>query len=134
MNLDAQPRGSMGVFTDLLRLPPKARLIAGIVCVAGGIGCTVLLWGRGVVWGLTLFATLAGLFLIFSGVGGIRSEKKRREFLESLRRRKQEILQVMIDTKRQGKNPIRYLNEQGIHDPALRTEFLDEMNEALKDA
>jgi hypothetical protein len=52
--------------------------------------------------------------------------------LESIAGRKEEILRGMIDAKREGKNPVRRLNDQGILDPEVRTWFLEAMNERLK--
>lgn len=132
MTTDGLPTDNRGVFLELMRLRLKYRLIAGILCLVAGVVCTVALWERGVIWGAAICFLVFGLILTGSGLLGMKSEKKQREFLESIRRRKGEILQVMINTRKQGRNPIRYLNEQGIHDPELRTALLDEMNARLK--
>jgi hypothetical protein len=120
-------------FLGLIRLPPKLRLAAGILFLAGGVALTVFLWDRGVVWGFSIFAVTAGGLLTASGAAGIRSESKRRALLESINERKEEILQSLIEAKRQGKNPVRLLNEQGIVDPEVRTWFLEAMKERTKD-
>jgi hypothetical protein len=122
----------MGVFLELMRLRPMYRFIAGTICLVAGILSTAALWKRGVIWGAAILFLVIGLILTGSGLLGMEDEKKQRTFLESVHRRKGEILQVMISTQKQGRNPIRYLNEQGIHDPLLRTALLEEMNARLK--
>jgi hypothetical protein len=132
MNFDGKPQGSPGLFTRLLRLPPLPRVIAGIVAILGGAVTTVLLWGKGVVWGLTLFAFVAGLFLLISGLVGLRHQKERQALLDSVSKRKEEMIREMIEAKRKGYNPIRWLNDQGILDAEIRTMLLDAVNERLR--
>lgn len=93
---------------------------------------TVALWDRGVLWGLSLFAIAAGVFLSVSGIAGLRSQARRKKMFESAYLRRDEILNVMMAAKREGKNPIRCLNDQGIHDAELRTWFIETMNDRLK--
>ena len=132
MNFDAKPQGSLGLYDRLLRLPPMPRVIAGIVAIAGGGASTILLWDKGVVWGLTLFAVVAGLFLLISGLVGMRHQKVRRELLASVEEKKEEMILKMIELKKQGKNPIRWLNDQGILDAEVRARLLEAMNERLR--
>jgi hypothetical protein len=131
MNFDGRPRGPLGLYDRLLRLPPLPRVIAGIVALLGGFVSTVLLWGKGVVWGLTLFAFVAGLFLLISGLVGLRHQKDRQALLDSVSKRKEEMIREMIEAKRKGYNPIRWLNDQGILDAEVRSILLDAMNERM---
>ena len=132
MNFDARPQGSLGLYDRLLRLPPMPRVIAWIVAIAGGGVSTILLWDKGVVWGLTLFAVVAGLFLLISGLVGMRHQKVRRALLASVEEKKEEMILKMIELKKQGKNPVRWLNDQGILDPEVRALLLEAMNERLR--
>jgi hypothetical protein len=59
-------------------------------------------------------------------------QAKRRKLLESIAGRKEEILRGIIEAKREGKNPVHWLNDQGIHDPEVRTWFLEAMSARLK--
>lgn len=127
-----KPPGSPGLFQTLLRLPPKARLGAGIVSMVGGGVLSAFLWDRGVVWGLPLFALVLGLFLSISGASGIRNDSRRRAMLESLARRKDELVDGLIEAKRTGKNPVRWLNEQGVEDAEIRGALLEHMKERLR--
>jgi hypothetical protein len=131
-NMDHPPEPLAGSFTRLLRFPPKPRLVAGVLLMMAGVCSTIALWDKGVVWGLTLFGLVAGLFLSISGAAGIWNQARRRKMLESIAGRKEEILQRLMDAKREGKNPVRCLNDQGIHDPEVRTWFLEAMNERSK--
>jgi len=120
------------VYVRLLRLPPQYRLITGIGCVLGGAFLTWSFWERGVVWGLTLFVVAGGLFMSVSGALDWRKQVRRRKYLESIRDRKDELLDGLIAAKRSGKNPVRWLNEQGITDAELRKWFFGAMEERLK--
>ncbi len=121
-----------GFLFSLLGLKPKQRLIAGIICVAGGALLTFLLWGKGVIWGLTLLAVAVGVPLSISGLLGMKEEARRREYLASLRERQGEILRGLVDAKLQGKNVVAWLSEQGVRDVENRTKFIDAMNRRLK--
>jgi len=121
------PDGTDQAISDLSRLPPKPRIVAGILLMAGGAAATVVLWGKGVVFGFTALAAVVGLFLLFSGIADLRRHAKRKAMLESVRDRKEEILRAMIDAKKAGRNPLRLLNEKGIHEMELRTWLLNEM-------
>jgi hypothetical protein len=119
-------------FIRLLRLPPMALVVAGLFCIAGGGAVAVLLWINGMLWSLPLFAASGGVFLTVSGVLDGRKEKKRREYRESIRERAGDILRGILDAKRQGKYPLRYLSDQGIQDREIRRELIDAMNQRLK--
>jgi hypothetical protein len=130
---DSRPTSTTGgVFVNLLRLPPRPRVIAGILSIAGGVLVSVLLWDRGVLWGLPIFAFIGGLFMFFSGLTGIRKQKERQKLLASFESRRTDLLDGMVAEKREGRNPIRWLNDQGIQDLELRSLLIEGMNDRLK--
>ena len=116
-------------FIGLIRLPPKPRFLVGSVILAGGIFLTVFLWNHGVIASLSIFAVVTGLLMTFSGLAGMRALSKRRQMVVALKERKEEILEALIEAKRQGKNPVRLLNDQGILDPEVRAWFLEELRQ-----
>jgi hypothetical protein len=120
------------VFQRLLGLAPRSRVTAGMTLIAAGVLVTVLLWNRGVVWGWALFAFGAGTLIFFSGLAGLRKEKERARRLAGLEARKDALLDCMVAEKRDGRNPVRWLNDQGIHDAEIRGLLIDGMNERLK--
>jgi len=122
----------MGIYQDLLKLAPLPRLIAGIVLIPGGVLTTLVLWNRGVLWGLPAFFSVGGLFLLGSGISGLRQQKARRDRLAALETRREELVEAMVTEKREGRNPVRWLNDQGIHDAEIRGLLLDGMNERFK--
>jgi len=132
VNFDRPMATSGGVYQNLLGLPPRPRVIAGMVAIAGGVLLTVMLWNRGVLWGLPVFAVVGGLFLFFSGLAGLRRQKERRALIESVEARREELLEGMVTEKREGRNPVRWLNDHGIHDAEIRSLLIDGMNERLK--
>src|SRR5689334_5531867 len=115
MHFNAEPRETHGIVEQLIRLPPKPRIIAGILSMAGGGILTVWLWDRGVIWGLPVFFAVIGFLLLLTGISGHVRERNRRAFVANVEEHRQEILAAMIDAKRQGRNPVRFLNEKGIH-------------------
>jgi hypothetical protein len=127
MAFHQQPSGGGGLIGSLLMLPPKARVVTGIILAVLGAGLAVALWGRGVISGITIFLMVIGFFLSLSGISGIRREARQQAQLKSVLERKEEMLQDMVDLKRSGKNPVRYLNDQGVQDPDLRASLLEEM-------
>jgi hypothetical protein len=120
------------VFESLLRLKPRLRVASGMIGIAGGVIVSVLLWNRGVVWGYPLFAAGGGTLLLFSGLAGLRKEKARRELLTSVEEQKGVMIDAMVAEKRDGRNPIRWLNDQGIHDAEIRSLLIEGMNERLQ--
>lgn len=132
VNFHDQPGNDISIYQTLLRLRPRSRIIAGMVSIAGGVALTVLLWNRGVVWSLPVFAAVGGIFLFLSGLSGRRKEKERERLLAMAERRQEELISSMVAEKREGRNPVRWLNDQGIHDGEIRTLLLDAMNERLK--
>jgi hypothetical protein len=133
MNFNDRPTSaSVDVYERLLGLSPKPRMIAGAIAIAGGVAVTILLWDRGVLWGLPIFAGVGGLFLFFSGIAGMNREKDRKAKWTSFLARKRELLESMAEEKRAGRNPIRWLTDQGIHDPQMRNLLIEELDAALK--
>ena len=120
------------VFQRLLVLEPRSRVIAGMIMIAAGVIVSVLLWNRGFVWGWALFAFGAGTLAFFSGLAGLRKEKDRARRLADLEARKDGLIESMVAEKREGRNPIRWLNDQGILDAEIRSLLIDGMNERLK--
>jgi hypothetical protein len=131
-HFQGEPRETHGILEQLIRLPPKPRILAGIVCLAVGVAATIALWGKGVLWGLTIFFVVAGFLLVLSGISGFFRERNRRAFVEMVETHREEILAAMIDAKRQGQNPVRFLNEKGIHDALVRGALIEEMNQRLR--
>jgi hypothetical protein len=123
---------STGIYQNLLGLPPKSRMIAGAVAIAGGVASTVFLWNRGVVWGLSLFAFVSGLFLFFSGISGMNRQKARAQQLAAFQARRKEWVEAMVEEKRRGGNPVRWMNDQGIHDPEIRSLLMEDVTARLK--
>ena len=119
------------ILDQLIRLPPKARIVTGILLFCAGVVATIGLWGRGVVWGLTLFLVVVGFLLLLSGIAAHFKERNREAFLASIEQHREEILAAMIGAKREGKNPVRFLNEKGIHDAEIRSALIEEMNQRL---
>jgi len=119
------------ILEQLIRLPPKAQIVTGVLLFCGGIVVTIGLWGRGVIWGLTVFMVVVGFLLVLTGISRHFRQRHRETFLQSIQEHRQEILAAMVDAKRQGRNPVRFLNEKGIHDAALRTELIEEMNRLM---
>lgn len=131
MTMQHVPPGNPGLLGSLLMLPPKARILTGVVMAVLGAGLAMALWGRGVIAGATLFLMVAGFFLSWSGVSSARREARQKAQLQSILARKEEILNDMVHLKRSGGNPVRYLNEQAIQDPELRSALLEEMKGRL---
>jgi hypothetical protein len=131
-HFQGEPRETHGILEQLIRLPPIPRIIAGAVCFAVGLAATVALWGRGVLWGLTIFLVVAGLGLLLSGISAFFRDRHHRAFLAMVEEHREEILAGMIEAKRTGQNPVRFLNEKGIHDARIRGSLVDEMNERLR--
>ena len=131
-NFHERPATPFGIYQDLLKLSPLPRLIAGIVTIPTGILTTMLLWNSGFIWGLPLFFSAGGVFLGISGITGLRAQKARRERLAVLQTRREELLDAMVTERREGRNPVRWLNDQGIHDGEIRNLLLEGMNERFK--
>jgi len=131
MAIQQEPSAAPGLVGSLMMLPPKARLVAGIVMALLGAGLTVALWGRGIVFGATIFCMVVGFFLAWSGYSGLERQARALAQLRSVEERRDEILQDMIDLKKAGGSPVRYLNEQGIQDAELRSVLLEEMKERM---
>lgn len=133
MTLQPAPQDEVDLYQRLLRLPPVPRIVAGIIALAAGAASSVFLWDKGVIFGLTLFAFVAGLFLLISGIASLRHQRKRRALVQSIAARKEEILEGMLAARKEGKNPIRWLNEQGIQDPEIRTWFIEALKARTKE-
>jgi len=131
-NFNEESPSAMGTYQMMLGLGPRARVFAGMASIAGGVLFTVLLWNRGVIWGLPVFFVFAGTVVFFSGLAGLRKQKERAARLASIEARKEELLEAMVAEKREGRNPIRWLNDQGIRDAEIRSLLIDGMNERLK--
>lgn len=86
-------------------LAPKQRLVAGIVGIVAGVGLTIGLLGRGLLWGLPLFGLVLGMFLCWSGLSGIARQRKRRELVQSVAANREELLTAMISAKEGGPEP-----------------------------
>lgn len=122
-----------GVAGSLLMLPAKVRIVVGIIIFILGAGLAVVLWGRGVVAGATIFGMVFGFFLTLSGISSHRRESGQKAQLQSVMARQDEIIEDMIALKRSGGNPVRYLNEQGIRDGEIRATLLEEMKRRIAD-
>lgn len=125
-------RNSVNMMGGMLRLAPKPRIIAGLVLMVGGVGLSALLWDRGVIWGLPLFAGFFGMILFFTGLSGLTKQKARELLLSSVNERKEALIEGMLTEKREGRNPVRWLNDQGILDGEIRGLLIDAMNERLR--
>jgi hypothetical protein len=123
---------TFGTFQMMLGLQPRGRVIVGMASIAGGVLFTVLSWNRGILWGLPVFFAFAGILVFFSGLAGLRREKDRRERIAAVSARREELLEAMIAEKREGRNPIRWLNDQGFHDADVRSFLIEAMNERLR--
>jgi len=132
MHFSGEPRETHGIVEQMIRLPPKPRIVAGVLFFGAGTAATIGLWGKGVLWGLTIFMVVVGFLLTLSGISGLFRERHRREFLTSVEEHREEILGAMMEAKRQSRNPIRFLNEKGIHDAEIRGALLEEMNRRLQ--
>lgn len=121
-----------GTYEMMLGLEPRARVVVGMASIAGGVLLTVLLWNRGILWGLSIFFAFAGIVAFFSGLSGLRKEKERKARIAEIDARKGELLEAMIAEKREGRNPVRWLNDQGFHDAEIRSFLLEAMTERLK--
>lgn len=126
-----QPSEGGGLLGSLMMLPPMARIVTGIIMTVLGAGLAVALWGRGVISGLTILLGVVGFFLAWSGFSSRQSQAKQDAELQSILGRKEEMLQDMVDLKRSGGNPVRYLNEQGVQDAELRAALLEELKQRL---
>lgn len=128
---DETPRTG-DIVQQLIRLRPKPRLFAGITCMVVSSLVAIGLWDYGVIWGATLFFFFIGFLLVVSGALGIRRDRKRETDAGEIEAHRDEIVRAMVEAKRVGKNPIRLLNEKGIHEAAIRTALIEEMNQRLK--
>jgi hypothetical protein len=131
VSFDDQPRAT-DVFQSYIARPPRERMIAGAIAIALGVAGTVLLWNRGILWGWTVFLFGAGVLLFFSGITGMSRQKARAKELAAFRARQPELVGAMIEEKRRGGNPVRWMNDHGIHDPEIRTILLEELGARLK--
>jgi hypothetical protein len=122
---------SAQVFLGPLGIPPAPRLVIGLVLLAGGTAATIGLWQKGVLWGVALLAIAAGIALCITALLDLRAAAKRRHYLESIRRRQQEIFRAVHEAQRQGKNIVGCLIEQGVEDVETRAKFIDALNRRL---
>ena len=127
-----ESRDPVGLYETFLWMTPLQRVFMGTIITGAGVYISVMLWERGVIARLPLFAALAGPFLFFSGLTGLRKAKERKAMFEEIRKREDELVGSMVTDKREGRNPIRWLNDQGIQDLEIRTLLIEAMNERLK--
>jgi hypothetical protein len=125
-------QGLLDGFVRLLGLKPLPRAIAGSAALLAGLVLTVAFWDKGVVWGLTLFLVAAGFFLMASGLLDHLRQKRRAAYVASVLKRQNDIVLAMTEAKKQGRNPVRVLNEQKILDFDLRNQLTDAMAERLR--
>ena len=119
-------------FSQLLALRPITRVIAGGNLIIVGAGATFFLWEAGVIWGLTLFLVAAGICLTASGLLDHVRLKRREAYVASVLKRQNDIVLALVEAKKQGRNPVRVLNEQKIHDFDLREHLMQAMEERLQ--
>jgi hypothetical protein len=131
-NFNEERPSVLGTYDMMLGLQPRARVIVGMASIAGGVLLSVLLWNRGILWGLPIFFAVAGIIVFFSGLAGLRRQKDRKARIAEIDARKEELLEAMIAEKREGRNPIRWLNDQGFHDAEVRSFLIEAMNERLR--
>jgi hypothetical protein len=131
MAIPQEPSDGVGLLGSLLALPPWARLFMGLLLGLLGAGLAVALWGRGFISGVTIFLVVIGFFLSWSGISGIQRQARQQTLLKTILERKEEMLKDMIDLKLSGKNPVRYLNDQGVQDGDLRSALMEEMKQRI---
>ncbi len=131
-NFNEDRPAPFGTYPMMLGLPPRGRVVAGMASIAGGVLLAVLLWNRGILWSLPVFFAFAGTLVFFSSLAGLRREKERKERIAAVAARREELLGAMIAEKREGRNPIRWLNDQGFHDADVRRFLIEAMNERLR--
>ena len=131
-NFNEERPSALGTYDMMLGLQPRARVIIGMASIAGGVLVTILLWNRGILWGWSIFFAVAGIVTFLSGLAGLSAQKRRKARIAELDARTEEFLEAMMAEKREGRNPIRWLNDQGFHDAEVRSFLIEALNERLK--
>ncbi len=106
-------------------MPPIPRMVAGVASVVVGAGTSAMLWEAGWVWGLALFAVLAGLGLFVSGFLDLRRRIAFESLVTIVKAREPELVAGMVEAKRRGESPVRWLSSQGILDAEIRGYLLE---------
>ncbi|GEM_PF-6723740 len=113
------------IFGDVLGLPPMPRMAAGFTSVVFGAGVSLFLWGHGIIWGLSLFAIVAGLILLTSGFRDLRRREAFERLVAVVKEREGELVAGMLEAKRRGESPVRWLTSQGIVNSEIRGYLLE---------
>lgn len=117
------------IYGELLGLPPRPRMAAGFVAVLGGVATTLYLWDHGVIWGLPLFASIGGIVLFISGFRDLRRREAFENLFALVKEREGELVAAMMEAKRKGESPVRWLTSQGIVDAQIRAYLLERVKD-----
>jgi hypothetical protein len=118
---------------QLLSLSPKSKLVVGIVLALGGTGACILLWQRGWIVGLAVFATIMGLFLAAMG----RRDLRRQQAIEGERSRARrewgELERAIQAARREGQSVARLLQARGYREFEVRRWIAKELGAGAGD-
>ena len=116
---------------QLLGLQPKTKVTVGIaMAVTGGIACEWL-WDRGWIVGFAVFALVMGALLAWSGRQELARERAIESEVARARSEWEDLREGVAAATRDGRSVVRYLQERGYREYAVRRWIAQELeNEA----
>ncbi|MFO1030742.1 MAG: hypothetical protein U1F60_06675 [Planctomycetota bacterium] len=113
---------------QLGQLPPKKKIVAGVVMALGGAATCIFLWDRGIVWGLVVLVAVFGAGLVATG---LREQARARAIAAEMSRARAEwgeLRLAIAEARRIGKGPVRYLIDRGYREFEVRRWIVRELD------
>jgi len=112
---------------QLLGLSPRRKVMVGAVLVLGGGVASAVLWGMGWLVGATIFAFVMGVALVLSGSGELARIRAQDAEVEKARLEWSELERGAGDALRHGRSVVRFLQERGYREFAVRRWIVAEL-------
>lgn len=105
---------------QMFGLPPRTRIIAGLVACAGGVAWFVLRWDDGFYSGLGLFAGLLGVAVFWNGRSDLLRQRRIDAEVARANAEWADLRRDLLFAKRSGGNAARLLQDRGYREFAVR--------------
>lgn len=113
---------------QLLSLGSKAKIVVGLVLLIAGACATYVLWGRGWIYGATIFASVMGLALTWIGIGERREEAAIDAEIRRAEGEWDELAREIEVAREAGLSAARLLQGRGYSRPEVRRWILDSLD------
>jgi hypothetical protein len=113
---------------QLGQLPPQKKIAVGAVMALGGAAACIFLWDRGMVWGLVVLVAVFGVYLTAIG---LREQARARAIAAEMGRARgewAELRHAIVEARRSGKGPVRYLIDRGYKEFEVRRWIVRELD------